>query len=137
MVKAKTDKIKKPKMGKSPAFSKETKKVVLKAAVKRAVKKSSSPKSVVKKSPAKQEAPKKKPRVTKKGKDTGSVEVQIDNFTTKIKSLIKHLKKHGQDNDSRRGLLIMVGKRRRLLNYIKKSDPKRYINITKKLKLKE
>ena len=74
---------------------------------------------------------------TKKGKDTGSVEVQVDNFTVKIKLLIKHLKKHGQDNDSRRGLLVMVGKRRRLLNYIKKSDPKRYAKITQKLKLKE
>lgn len=73
----------------------------------------------------------------KKGKDTGSVEVQVDNFTVKVKSLIKHLKKHNGDNDSRRGLLIMVGKRRRLLNYIKKSDPKRYAKIVQKLKLKE
>lgn len=78
-----------------------------------------------------------KPSKTKRGKDTGSVEVQIDNFTSKINSLIKHLKKHSQDNDSRRGLLVMVGKRRRLLNYIKKSDSKRYTKIVNKLKLKE
>lgn len=65
------------------------------------------------------------------------MEVQIDNFTSRINSLIKHLKKHGQDNDSRRGLLVMVGKRRRLLNYIRKSDPKRYTKIVNKLKLKE
>lgn len=78
-----------------------------------------------------------KPSKAKKGKDTGSVEVQIDNFTSKINSLIKHLKKHSQDNDSRRGLLVMVGKRRRLLNYIKKSDSKRYTKIVNKLKLKE
>lgn len=78
-----------------------------------------------------------KPSKTKRGKDTGSVEVQIDNFTSRINSLIKHLKKHSQDNDSRRGLLVMVGKRRRLLNYIKKSDSKRYTKIVNKLKLKE
>ena len=49
-------------------------------------------------------------------KDTGSEEVQIVILTDKIKDLTKHLKKHAKDSDSRRGLLIMVGKRRRLLN---------------------
>ncbi len=104
------------------------------------VKKVSSAKVVKKTIKTKPEVSKsvidKKPKA-KKEKDTGSVEVQIDNFTAKIKSLIKHLKKHGQDNDSRRGLLVMVGKRRRLLNYIRKSDLKRYAKITQKLKLKE
>ena len=125
MVKAKTNKTKVKKASVAP-------KKIKKAAVKKP-----TPKPKAKKASVKKVELVKKPKTAKRGKDTGSVEVQIDNFTVKIKYLIKHLKKHGQDNDSRRGLLIMVGKRRRLLNYIKKSDPKRYANITKKLKLKE
>jgi len=78
----------------------------------------------------------KKPTKTAAGKDTGSVEFQIDNFTKKITSLAKHLKAHPHDFDSRRGLLIMVGKRRRLLNYVKKTDPERYEKLSKSLKLK-
>lgn len=70
------------------------------------------------------------------GVDTGSVEFQISNFSDKIKSLAKHLKTHIHDFDSRRGLLIMVGKRRRLLNYIKKNDPAEYEKAVKSLKLK-
>ena len=141
MVKAKTAKTKKSTAKKKAVVSKKVEKkvkqvVVKKMAVKRVVKKA-TPKLVAKKTPAKPAVSVEKPKNTKKGKDTGSVEVQIDNFTVKIKYLIKHLKKHGHDNDSRRGLLIMVGKRRRLLNYIKKSDLKRYTDITKKLKLKE
>jgi len=71
------------------------------------------------------------------GKDTGSVEVQIEVFSQKIKLLSKHLKKHIHDFDSKRGLLIMVGKRRRLLNYIKKNEPAKYEKLIKKLKLKK
>jgi len=70
-------------------------------------------------------------------KDTGSVDFQIDNFSKKIASLAKHLKIHSHDFDSRRGLLIMVGKRRRLLNYVKKNEPERYESLTKSLKLKK
>ena len=68
--------------------------------------------------------------------DTGSVDFQINNFSEKIKLLAKHLKTHIHDFDSRRGLLIMVGKRRRLLNYLKKSDIAKYEEMSKTLKLK-
>ena len=78
----------------------------------------------------------KKGKKTSKNEDTGSVGFQVNNFTQKIVSLTKHLKSHAQDFDSRRGLLIMVGKRRRLLNYIKKNDPVEYEKNIKSLKLK-
>lgn len=71
------------------------------------------------------------------GKDTGSVEAQIDVFSKKIKSLTSHLKEHIHDFDSKRGLLIMVGKRRRLLNYLKKNEPLKYEKLVKNLKLKK
>lgn len=70
-------------------------------------------------------------------KDTGSAEVQVVLLTLKIKELAKHLKKHAKDSDSRRGLLIMVGKRRRLLNYLKKNDIKTYEKLIKDLGLKK
>lgn len=69
--------------------------------------------------------------------DTGSADVQTILLTEKITDLAKHLKKHNKDSASRRGLLIMVGKRRRLLNYIKKSDPKTYDKLIKDLGLKK
>ena len=68
--------------------------------------------------------------------DTGSPDVQIALFTEKIDELAKHLKKNKKDNHSRRGLLGMVSKRKRLLNYLQSIDEKRYQSITKKLKLK-
>lgn len=80
------------------------------------------------------EAPKKVKDESKE--DTGSIDFQINNFSEKIKLLAKHLKTHIHDFDSRRGLLIMVGKRRRLLNYLKKSDPIKYEEMSKALKLK-
>ena len=67
--------------------------------------------------------------------DTGSPEVQIALLSEKIKRLAGHLKNNLKDNHSRRGLLAMVSKRRRLLNYLIKKDKKRYQNITVKLKL--
>ena len=70
-------------------------------------------------------------------KDTGSTEVQVALLSEKIGSLAKHLKKHAKDSDSRRGLLMMVGKRRRLLNYIKKHDSKKYDKLIKDLGLKK
>lgn len=70
-------------------------------------------------------------------KDTGSTEVQIALLTEKILELAKHLKKHAKDSDSRRGLLMMVGKRRRLLNYLKKNDSKKYDKLIKDLGLKK
>ncbi len=69
--------------------------------------------------------------------DTGSTEVQIAILTKKIGDLTKHLKEHAKDFDSRRGLLMMVGKRRRLLNYLKKNDEERYIKIIADLGLRK
>ncbi len=69
-------------------------------------------------------------------KDTGSSEVQIAIFTKQIEELAKHLKKHPRDNHSRRGLLKMVTKRRRLLDYLKEENEKRYKKVIKKLKLR-
>lgn len=69
-------------------------------------------------------------------KDTGSAEVQIAIFTEKIKQLTDHLKTHKKDNHSRRGLLAMVSKRRRLLDYLHKKDAKRYGEVVAKLQLR-
>ena len=68
-------------------------------------------------------------------KDTGSAEVQIAIFTEEIEKLTKHLKKHQKDNSSRTGLLKMVSKRRRLLDYLKKEDPKKHAAVIKALGL--
>ena len=59
-------------------------------------------------------------------KDTGSPEVQVAILTERIQNLTEHLKTHAKDFHSRRGLLVMVGKRRRLLDYVKKQDEARY-----------
>ena len=67
--------------------------------------------------------------------DTGSPEVQIALLTAQIKKLTKHLKEHKKDIHSRRGLLAMVSKRRRLLNYLMKKDEERYKKVINKLKL--
>jgi small subunit ribosomal protein S15 len=71
----------------------------------------------------------------KKG-DTGSPEVQIALLTKRIEKLVDHLKSNPTDNHSRRGLLGMVSKRRRLIGYLSKKDPSRVKEIMKKLKLK-
>lgn len=68
--------------------------------------------------------------------DTGSTEVQIAILTSKINHLVEHLKIHKKDHHSRRGLLIMVGKRKRLLNYLKKKDVNKYLQVTSELSLK-
>lgn len=68
--------------------------------------------------------------------DTGSPEVQVALFTEKINELVKHLKKNKKDHHSRRGLLGMVSKRKRLLSYLKRQDEKRYGSLTKKLGIK-
>lgn len=70
-------------------------------------------------------------------KDTGSSEVQIAILTKQIKELAAHLKKHPKDNHSRRGLLGMVSKRKRLLEYLRQEDEKRYNKIIKALGLKK
>lgn len=70
-------------------------------------------------------------------KDTGSPEVQIALLTEKINALTEHLKNNKQDKHSKRGLLMMVGKRRSLLNYLKENDVKRYRDIVNKLGLRK
>lgn len=65
--------------------------------------------------------------------DTGSPEVQVGVLTTRIKQLTNHLKINKKDNHSRRGLLQMVGKRKRLLQYLHKSDSATYQKVIKKL----
>jgi small subunit ribosomal protein S15 len=70
-------------------------------------------------------------------KDTGSPEVQIAILSRRIEELTSHLKKHKKDNHSRRGLLGMVADRQTHMNYLRKSNPKRYSAIAKKLELKK
>jgi len=67
--------------------------------------------------------------------DTGSPEVQIALLSKQIDELTEHLKVHKKDNHSRRGLLQIVGKRRRLLQYLKDSEEERYNALAKKLKI--
>ncbi len=69
--------------------------------------------------------------------DTGSPEYQIALFTTRIKKLTAHLKKNIHDFHSRRGLLKMVAKRKKLLDYLSKNEPKTYKTIIKKFELRE
>jgi len=68
--------------------------------------------------------------------DTGSPEVQIAILTTRINHLNEHLQKHKKDHHSRRGLLMLVGRRRRLLDYVKKNDVERYRTIVAKMGLR-
>jgi small subunit ribosomal protein S15 len=69
-------------------------------------------------------------------KDTGSPDVQIALLTQRINRLTEHLQTNKKDHNSRRGLIIMVGKRRRLLDYLHRTDLDRYTTVTKKLKLR-
>ena len=71
------------------------------------------------------------------GDDTGSTEVQIALLTERINHLNEHLKTHKKDHHSRRGLLKMVGKRRNLLNYLRRQDINKYRDILKKLNLRK
>lgn len=66
-------------------------------------------------------------------KDTGSPEVQIAIISKRITYLTEHFKEHKKDHHSRRGLLKLVGKRRKLLDYVKEKDNKKYLEIIKKL----
>lgn len=68
--------------------------------------------------------------------DTGSPEVQIALLTSRINQLTEHLKQHKKDHHSRRGLLMLVGQRRRLLNYLSNNDIERYRSIVAKLGLR-
>lgn len=70
-------------------------------------------------------------------KDTGSPEVQVAVLTHRIRELTEHLKLNRHDEGSRRGLLKMVGRRRRLLNYLAREDGERYLTLLEKLGLKK
>ena len=70
-------------------------------------------------------------------RDTGSADVQIALLTQRINHLTEHLQKYKKDHSSRRGLLMMVGQRRRLLDYLHTTDVNRYQAVTKKLKLRK
>lgn len=70
-------------------------------------------------------------------KDSGSPEVQIALLTVRINNLTEHLKVNKKDHSSRRGLLMMVGKRRQLLNYLTRVDARRYDRIIKELGLRK
>jgi len=71
------------------------------------------------------------------GKDTGSSEVQIALLSNRINYLTEHFKTHKKDHHSRRGLLKLVGQRRKLLNYLKRSDLTRYQQIIKELSIRK
>ncbi|GAA3355866.1 30S ribosomal protein S15 [Saccharopolyspora gregorii] len=68
--------------------------------------------------------------------DTGSAEAQVALLTNRISGLTEHLKQHKHDHHSRRGLLLMVGRRRRLLNYLTKVDIERYRSLIQRLGLR-
>lgn len=70
-------------------------------------------------------------------KDTGSAEVQVAILSNRINYLTEHFKTHKKDHHSRRGLLKLVGQRRRLLNYLRRIDVQRYQNIIKELGLRK
>ena len=71
------------------------------------------------------------------GTDTGSPEVQIALLTTRINELTEHLRTHAKDHYSRRGLLKLVGRRRRLLDYLKTKDAGRYADLIRRLNIRK
>ena len=70
-------------------------------------------------------------------RDTGSAEVQIALMTERINDLTQHLREHSKDHHSRRGLLMLVGRRRRLLNYLQRSNLQSYRSLVKELGLRK
>ncbi len=85
--------------------------------------------------------PEKKEQIIKEfqihDKDTGSVEVQVAILTARIRHLTEHLKKHPKDYHSRRGLMKMVGRRRKFLKYLRKKKPEVYKELIEKLGLRK
>ncbi|QTA37823.1 30S ribosomal protein S15 [Thermosipho ferrireducens] len=69
--------------------------------------------------------------------DTGSAEVQVALLTARIRHLTEHLKKHPKDFHSRRGLMKLVGRRRKILKYLRNKDPESYKNVIQKLGLRK
>jgi small subunit ribosomal protein S15 len=75
-------------------------------------------------------------RFGRNGEDTGSTEVQVALLTERINHLTEHLREHSKDHHSRRGLLMLVGQRRRLLNYLQRRDLERYRGLIQELGLR-
>ncbi len=73
----------------------------------------------------------------KDSNDTGSPEVQISVLTSRINGLTEHMRTHSKDFATRRGLLNLVSRRRRLLDYLKRVDPQRYLNIIQRLEIRK
>ena len=69
-------------------------------------------------------------------KDTGSSEVQVALLTTRIKSLTEHAKTNKKDNHSRRGLVMLVSQRKKLLKYLRRTNPQSYLNVTQELAIR-
>jgi small subunit ribosomal protein S15 len=69
--------------------------------------------------------------------DTGSPEVQVAILTSRINSLTEHLRGHSKDYACRRGLLMLVSRRRRLLDYLKRVDPSRYLDLIRRLEIRK
>ena len=69
--------------------------------------------------------------------DSGQTDVQIAVFTYRIRAITEHVKIHKKDHSGRRGLIQLVSKRKRLLNYLKKRDPKRYLTLIKELGIRK
>ena len=76
-------------------------------------------------------------KYARKESDTGSPEVQVSLLTERINQLLKHLKDNRKDHHSRRGLLMMVGHRKRLMNYLHRKNLKRYLSLVSSLGLKK
>ncbi len=74
---------------------------------------------------------------SRKSNDTGSAEVQVAILTAKIENLKEHLSTHKKDNHSRRWIMIMVAKRRKMLAYLKRKDPNKYSEVIKKLNIRK
>ena len=72
----------------------------------------------------------------KDDKDTGSSEVQVALLTSRIRSLTEHAKDNKKDNHSRRGLVMLVSQRKKLLKYLRRSNPESYLNLTQKLSIR-
>ena len=73
----------------------------------------------------------------KNGNDTGSTESQVAIFTERINNITSHLKSNKKDHSGRRGLVILVSKRRKLLNYLRKNNSESYNNVIKKLNIRK
>ncbi|MGA2618384.1 MAG: 30S ribosomal protein S15 [Thermoguttaceae bacterium] len=72
-----------------------------------------------------------------KEEDTGSPEVQVAIITSRINSLTEHLREHKRDFACRRGLLMLVSRRRRLLDYLKRVSPRRYLDVIRRLEIRK